>query len=172
MAFKQIRESISQTKLAVELAQYKALSVLMETSEYQKIEDEVEKSLNTPTPGTLKELAKNKNWMVRLALAANLKITSDMPEELLKEAKEVAEKLLHDHVWAVRVALAQNSDIEPNFFRSLAEKLKKDKDWRVVILGLGLNDNTPEETNQWLEENKKELLGRLKLIADFMSLLK
>jgi len=131
----------------------------METPEYQKIEDEVEKSLNTP--GKLKELAKNENWMVRLALAANLKITQDMPEELVKEAKEVAEKLLHDHVWAVRLALAENSDIEPNFFAKLAEKLAKDKDWRVKILGLGFNDNTPDELGDRVVKENKKVLERV-----------
>ena len=167
MSFKEIRESFNQVKIAAELAQCQALIAFMETPEYQKIEDDVEKSLNTP--GKLKELVKDKNWMVRAALAEKLKITPDMPEELVKEAKKVAKKLLHDHAWAVRFAIARNSSIEPNFFKELAEKLKMDKDWRVAILGLGTNDNTPKEITDWMEENKKGLLERLEQIIDFMS---
>jgi len=170
MSFKEIRESFNQVKIAAELAQYQALAALVETPEYQKIEDDVEKSLNTP--GKLKELAKDKNWKVRTALAEKLEITPDMPEELVKEAKKVAKKLLHDHVWAVRFAIAQNSSIEPNFFKELAEELKMDKDWRVAILGLVINDNTPKEVLDWIEKNKKELLERLEQIIDFMSALR
>jgi len=160
-----IREIYNQTKLAGEVMQYKLLLQLVETPEYQKIEDDVEKSLDTP--GKLKELAENKDWRVRFALALSLTITSDMPEELLKEAKEVAEKLLlHDRMWAVRLALAQNSDIEPNFFAKLAEKLAEDKDWRVKIFGLGFNENTPKELgDRVVKENKKVLEELTKLFG-------
>ena len=137
----------------------------METPEYQKIEDEVKKSLNTP--GKLKELSENENWKVRFVLAESLKITPDMPEELLKEAKEVAEKLLHDEKWKVRFAIAENSNIEPNFFKGLAEELKRDKDWRVVLLGLERNHNTPKEIIDWINNDKKEILYKLGLLAEF-----
>ena len=159
MRFKEIREFYNQTKFLGEVTQYKALQLFMETPEYQKIEDDVEKSLNTP--GKLKELAKNKDWKVRLALAESLKIKPDMPEELVKEAKKVAEGLLHDRGWAVRVALAQNSNIEPNFFKELAEELANDKDWRVKIFGLGFNDNIPEEISKRVVKENEGLLVRL-----------
>jgi len=159
MRFKEIREFYNQTKFLGEVTQYKALQLFMETPEYQKIEDDVEKSLNTP--GKLKELAKNKDWKVRLALAESLKIKPDMPEELVKEAKKVAEGLLHDRGWAVRVALAQNSNIEPNFFKELAEELANDKDWRVKIFGLGFNVYIPKEISKRVVKENEGLLVRL-----------
>jgi len=143
------------------------------TPEYEKIEDKVreilEESLNTP--GKIEELANSENWMERLALAELLEITPDMPEKLVKEAKEAAKKLAHDPVWTVRFMLAAISNIEPNFFKEIAKELKNDKDWRVVI-GLLLNDNTPEEIISWIEKNKKKVLGELERLVDFMLLLK
>jgi len=169
MVFKEIGESFNQAKLAVEVLQLHALVLLMGSPEYEEIEDKVERSLNTP--GKINELVNSKNWMKRLALANLLKITPDMPEELVKEAKKAAEKLSHDPVWAVRFILAMRSDIEPGFFKEIAEELKNDKDWRVII-GLASNEKTPKEIISWIEEHKKKVLEELEKLPDLASLLR
>jgi len=168
MVFKEIREILNQVKFAGEVVQLQALVVLMESPQFEEIEDKVKKSLNTP--GEIEKLVNSKDWMERLALADLLEITPDMPEELVKEAKKAAEKLSHDPMWAVKFVLAARSNIEPNFFKEIAEKLKKDKDWRVVM-GLVFNENTPDEITSWIEEHKKKVLEELEELAYLQSLL-
>jgi len=149
-------------KLVVEVHQLQRVVETVESPEFEKIEDEVKKSLNAP--GKIKELANSENWMERFALAELLKITPDMSEESLKEAKAAVEKLKHDPEWAVRFALAVRRDIEPNFFKEvIAEELKKDKDWRVVM-GLLSNDNTPKEIISWIKENRKDVLEKMAIL--------
>jgi len=172
MVFKEIGEFFGQLRLAGEVLQLQALLELVKSPEYEEIEDKVERSLNTP--GKINELVNSKNWMERLTLAECLEITPDMPEESLKEAKNAAKKLAHDSVWAVRCVLAMRSDIEPGFFKEIAEELKKDKDWRVII-GLASNEKTPKEIISWIEEHNKKVLKRLQLegkLEDLASLLR
>jgi len=160
--FNQAEPAAEHATFFVEVFQLQRLAETTELLEFQKIEDEVKKSLNAP--GKIKELVNSENWMERFALAELLKITPDMPEESLKEAKEAAEKLKHDPEWAVRFELALQRNIEPNFFKEIiAEELKKDKDWRVVM-GLLRNDNTPEEIISWIKENRKDVLEKMDIL--------
>jgi len=117
------------------------------------------------------EELKRKEGVVRAMLAEDLTIKSDMRKELVVLQEKIAILLAGDENWNVKRSIAGNTDIMPDVFAKLAEKLKNEEDWRVVFELLS-NPNTPKEIVNEIEEKYKSFLKVYKAFEELESLSK